>query len=128
MLLSESIDSYYNRFHELLEDLSDADEPIALKVQFINLFLPWGQNLKQFRIIFASEIYHQLGILQIGQLFFCFVGIITILLNLVLSIVVFSQNTIEQGFDREAHQKKVKEWFMSPVKFAVKLRLSRNVT
>jgi hypothetical protein len=40
----------------------------------------------------------------------------------------FSQNTIEQGFDREAHKKKVKEWFMSPVKFAVKLRLSRNVT
>jgi hypothetical protein len=87
-LPSESVDSYYNRSHELLEDLSDADEPIALKVQFINLFLPWGQNLKQFRIIFALEIYHQLGILRIGQLFLRFVGVITILLNLVLSTVI----------------------------------------
>ncbi len=25
------IDSYYNRFHDLLDDLSDADEPISTK-------------------------------------------------------------------------------------------------
>jgi hypothetical protein len=27
----ETIDSYYNRFHEILEELSDSDEPISTK-------------------------------------------------------------------------------------------------
>jgi hypothetical protein len=28
---TESIDEYYNRFHELLDELDDADEPISIK-------------------------------------------------------------------------------------------------
>jgi hypothetical protein len=31
LLSSESIDSYSNHFHDLLDDLSDADEPISTK-------------------------------------------------------------------------------------------------
>ncbi len=30
-LPTESVDLYYDRFHELLDDLQDADEPILLK-------------------------------------------------------------------------------------------------
>ena len=28
---NESIDSYFNRFHELLDDLNDAEEPVPLR-------------------------------------------------------------------------------------------------
>jgi hypothetical protein len=46
MLLSESIDSYYNRFHELLEDLSDADEPIALKSEIHQFVFTLGPEFE----------------------------------------------------------------------------------
>ncbi len=37
---NESIDTYFNHFHELLDNLSDADEPIPLKSAICHSFLP----------------------------------------------------------------------------------------
>jgi len=116
-LPSESIDSYYNRFHELLEDLSDADEPIALKSeihQFVftlgpefetiqnnfrigNLPSAWNTQDWPTPLMLCRDYYNSVKPGSFNHR--------------------SSQNTIEQGFDLEAHQKKVKEWFMSPVKF-----------
>jgi hypothetical protein len=116
-LPSESIDSYYNRFHELLEDLSNADEPIALKsaiCQFVftlgpefetiqnnfrigNLPSAWNTQDWPTPLMLCRDYYNSVKPGSFNHR--------------------SSQNTIEQGFDREAHQKKVKEWFMSPVKF-----------
>ncbi len=44
-LLSESIDSYHEHFQELLEDLEDADEPIAPKAAIRQFIFSLGPNL-----------------------------------------------------------------------------------
>jgi hypothetical protein len=49
-LLNESIDIYYDRFHELLEDLQDADEPIPTKSAICQFIFTLAQSLTQFRI------------------------------------------------------------------------------
>jgi hypothetical protein len=35
---SETIDEYYNRFHELLDELEDADEPISVKSDTLHIY------------------------------------------------------------------------------------------
>ncbi len=35
---SETIDEYYNRFHELLDELEDADEPISVKSDPLHIY------------------------------------------------------------------------------------------
>jgi len=41
-LPNETIDSYYDRFQELLEDLADADEPIVTKAAICQFLLTLG--------------------------------------------------------------------------------------
>ena len=67
-LPQESIDQYYDRFHELLDDLQDADEPFLPRVPFISLFSHWAQNLNLFKIISVSGFYRLSCIMRIGPL------------------------------------------------------------
>jgi len=85
---SESIDDYYNRFHDLLDDLAETDEPISTKSAIGNSYSPLDRNLKPFKIIFAWEIYLANGKLRIGLHYSSFVGITTIPSNLKVSISV----------------------------------------
>jgi hypothetical protein len=44
--LNESIDSYYNRFHELLDDLLEADGPIPMKSAIHHFIFMLGLEFK----------------------------------------------------------------------------------
>ncbi len=62
---NESVDAYYNRFHDLLDDLADADD--LPKVPFVNFFLLLVRNLNLFNIITGSTISLRIGKHRIGQ-------------------------------------------------------------
>jgi hypothetical protein len=68
-LPNESIDTYYNRFHELLQELLDGEERFQLGVLLDTFFLLWDLILKRFKIIIASAIFLKTGKPQIGNRF-----------------------------------------------------------
>jgi len=43
---SETIDEYYNRFHELLDELEDADEPISVKSAMRHFIFTLGSDFE----------------------------------------------------------------------------------
>jgi hypothetical protein len=43
---NESVDAYYNHFHELLEDLNDADEPISMRSAIRHFIFTLGSDLE----------------------------------------------------------------------------------
>ena len=45
-LPSETVDMYYNRFHELLEELRDADEPISIKSAIRHFIFTLGSEFE----------------------------------------------------------------------------------
>lgn len=63
-LPNESVDTYYTHFHELLDDLKDADEPTSIKSSISYSF--WVQNLLQSRIIIGLVTFLVNGKLKIG--------------------------------------------------------------
>ncbi len=78
-LPTETIDTYFDRFQELLEDLADAEEPNSTKAAIRQFTL--GPEFETYRITFASTISHRNGGRMIGQLFLLCVVISTILSN-----------------------------------------------
>jgi hypothetical protein len=53
-LPTESIDHYYNRFHKLLEDVREADDPISTKSAMHHFIFMLGRNLNLYRIFTVS--------------------------------------------------------------------------
>jgi len=113
---SESIDSYYNRFQELLDDLADADEPIAPKAAIRQFIFTSGSEFETIQNNFrinnlppAWQTQDWPTLLTLCRDFY----------NSVKPQATTRRQTSGNStlFDRESHQKKVKEWFMNPSKF-----------
>ena len=119
-LPSEFIDSYYNPFQELLDDLSDADEPIAPKAairQFIFTLGPEFETIQNnFRINNLPEEWKTLHWPQLLTLCWDYYNLVKPQGSTHKSSLNI-KDIKDQNFDCEVHQKKVREWFMSPVKF-----------
>jgi hypothetical protein len=113
---SETVDAYYNRFQEILDDLADADEPISTK-----------SALRQFLFTLGPEfelIQHNFRINNLPQEWQTqewpkFVALCRDYYNSVKPTVSDRKSSIlsETTFDKDAHQKKIRDWFMNPVKF-----------
>jgi len=123
---NESIDSYYDRFQELLEDLADADEPIAPKAaiwQFIFTLGPDFETIQNnFRINNLPDEWKTQNWPSLLTLCHDYH-------NSVRSMTPSKHlptNPKDQQFDRETHQKKVREWFMNPTKFARELESAQR--
>jgi hypothetical protein len=121
---SESIDAYYDRFQELLKDLSDADEPIAPKAAIRQFIFTLGPELEtiqnNFRINNLPEEWKTLNWPQL----------LTLCRDYYNSVKPHGpsckppsivKDIKDPNFVRDAHQKIVREWFMSPVKFCKKI-------
>jgi hypothetical protein len=123
---SESIDSYYDRFHELLEDLEEADEPIAQKAairQFIFTLGPEFESIQNnFRINNLPSKWSTQNWPQLLTLCRDYYNSV----KPKISTNRIQTNTTDGQFDREAHQKKVKSWFMNPVKFCQEIEREQN--
>jgi hypothetical protein len=55
-LPTESVDLYYDRFHELLDDLQDADEPILLKSAIQQFIFTLGPDFEPIQNNFRVKV------------------------------------------------------------------------
>jgi hypothetical protein len=113
----ESVDSYYDRFQELLEDLADADEPISTKAAIRQFIFTLGTEFEaiqnNFRINNLPEDWKTQD----------WPTLLTLCRDYHKSIKPLSSSkrstppSKDTTFDREAHQKKVRDWFLNPSKY-----------
>jgi len=112
---TESLDAYYNRFQELLDDLVEADEPISTK-SAIRHFLFTLEP--EFESIQNNDRIANLPDAWKTQDWTTILVLCRDYYNSVKPNFSECKNlSSENNFYREAHQKKVREWFLNPVKF-----------
>jgi len=114
-LPTESIDSYYDRFQEFLDDFLDADEPIAPKAAIRHFIFTLGSEFEtiqnNFRLNNLPTEWQTTDwptILKLCRDYY----------NSIKPNQVTSKRPSPSGdsIDRENHQRKVKEWFLNPSK------------
>jgi hypothetical protein len=114
--VDSSVDSYYNRFQELLEDLNEADDKISTSSAMRQLIFTLGNDFKP-----IQNLYHIDNRPPAWK---------TTSWPSLLVLCHYSYNSINpkgntsrdstniSGYNtRMAQQKKVKEWFLQPAKF-----------
>jgi hypothetical protein len=106
-LPTESIDSYYNRFHELLEDLRDADDPITTKSAMHNFLFTIGHEFEPIQNLYcldnlpvAWRTTHWPTLLILCRDFYNSVNPLG---------VTKKESILDNGLDRAAHHKKIKQ-------------------
>jgi len=112
---TETVDSYYNRFQEILDDLADADEPISTKSALRQFLFTLGPEFEpiqnNFRINNLPEEWKM-------QEWPKFLSLCRDYYNSVKPTVSDRKTpVIDTPFDKEAHQKKIRDWFLNPLKF-----------
>jgi hypothetical protein len=111
----ETIDSYYNHFHELLDEPSDADEPIFTKSAIRHFIFTLGTEFES-----IQHNYHigNLPSQWMTQDWPTLLVLCRDYLNLVNPKGILRKDlSADSTSDRITHQKKVKEWFLNPSKF-----------
>jgi hypothetical protein len=124
-LPTETVDSYYDRFQELLEDLADSEEPISIKAAMRHFIFTLGSDFETIQNNFRINNLPQEWQTQDWP------TLLTLCRdyhNSIKSTSTFKHPGKDSGkdpkdssFDREAHQKKVREWFLNPTKYAPEL-------
>jgi hypothetical protein len=124
-LATESVDSYYDCFQELLEDLVEADEPISTKAAMGHFIFTLGSD---FYTIQNNFRINNLPVEWQTQDWPSVLNLCCDNHNSVKSTPSFKRPGKDSGkdpkdasFDREAHQKKVREWFLNPTKYSREL-------
>jgi len=113
---SETVDDYYNRFQELLDDLKDADEAISTKSAMRHFVFTLGSEFEpiqhNFRIGCLPPSWHTQD----------WPSLLVLCRDYFNSVKPFgiskSTSPSDQNTDRMAQRKKVREWFMNPGKYA----------
>jgi len=115
---NESIDDYYNRFQDLLEDLTEADEPISTKSAIRHFIFTLGIEFETIQNNFRLENLPSKWDTQDWP------SILVLCRDYYNSIKpqgIMKRNSSSATFDRDAHQQKIKMWFANPVKFSKEL-------
>jgi hypothetical protein len=111
---TESIDDYYNRFHELLDDLADAEEPISTRSAIRQFIFTLGPEFETIQNNFHLENLPKKWNTQDWP------SILVLCRDYFNSIkpqgVGKKESSPHLPFDCEAHQHKIKMWFGNPAK------------
>jgi hypothetical protein len=114
-LSSETVDTYYNRFQELLDELQEADDPISTKSAMQHFISTSGPELK------SIQNNYQVGNLPSQWHTTDWPSLLRLCRDYYNSIRPHSlgkkDSSSDPPVDRIAQQKKVREWFLNPVKF-----------
>jgi hypothetical protein len=124
---AESIDSYYDHFQELLDDLVDADEPIAPKAAIHQFIFTLGP---EFETIQNNFCINNLPAEWKTQDWPTLLSLCQDYYNSIKpQVSSHHQNTLPGNgiADRDAHQKKVREWFMNPTKFCREIESTQQL-
>jgi hypothetical protein len=111
---NESVDAYYNRFQELLDDLAEADEPISTKSAVRHILFTLGPEFQSFQNNFRINNLPDAWKTQDWP---SFLVLCRDYYNSVKPTGVERLSSPESTFHKEAHQKKTREWFLNPTKF-----------
>jgi hypothetical protein len=112
---SETVDAYYNRFQELLDDLAEADEPISNKSALHQFLFTLGPEFE--------PIQHNYRINNLPdewktQDWSKFLVLCRDFYNSVKPNFSDKKSHLpDASFDKEAHQKKIRSWFLNPTKY-----------
>jgi hypothetical protein len=85
---TESVDAYYNRFNEILDDLADLDEPISTKSAICQFLFTLGTEFEPIQLITGLIISQKIGKPRIGPSSWLYVEIITTLSSLLSPPIV----------------------------------------
>ena len=118
---NELIDSYFNRFQELLEDLSDAVEPISQKSATRHFIFTLGPEFE------AIQNNYRIGNLPPAWQTEDWPSLLVLCRDYYNSVKPFGSGkkdmsntypgTNNSTFDRLSHQKKVRQWFLQLGKY-----------
>jgi hypothetical protein len=118
-LPSESIDNYYNRFQELLEELNEDVEIIPIQSEIHQFIFTLGTEFEPLQMNF------RLGTLASEWQTEDWPTLLVLCRNFYNSVNPRGPTTtakrdrdpfLEFGLDRSSHHKKVRNWFMNPTK------------
>jgi hypothetical protein len=113
----ESVDSYYNRFRELLDDLDQADDKISTKSAMRHFIFTLGTEFE------AIQNNYRIGNLPAEWNTLHWPSLLILCRNYYHSvnpkgILSSDKDSSNDAFTkRMAQQKKVKEWFLNPAKY-----------
>jgi hypothetical protein len=112
---SETVNAYFNRFQELLDDLAESDEPISTKNairQFLFTLGPEFEPIQQnYRINNLPEEWKTQDWSKLLILCRDYYN------SVKPTMSDHKSSNSDAYFDKEIHQKKVRGWFMNPTKF-----------
>jgi len=115
---NETVDSYYNRFHDLLDDLSQAEDRISTKSAMHQFIFTLGSEFH------AIQTNYRIGNLPQEWNTTDWPTLLVLCRDYYNSVNPKGIHSGDQGSattdshaSRMAQQKKVREWFLNPVKF-----------
>jgi hypothetical protein len=127
-LPNETIDSYYNHFHQLLDDLSYADEPISTKSAIHHFIFTLGSDFEPVQNNFRP------GSLPSEWTTLDWPSILVLCRDYYNSIHPPGYSKKDSSSDSNGmtpaehivHHAKVKQWFMNPQKFKTAIETEQN--
>jgi hypothetical protein len=115
---NESVDSYYNHFHDLLDDLSQADNRISTKSAICQFIFTLGPEFS------AIQTNYRIGNLPQDWNTTDWPTLLVLCRDYYNSVSPKGLQSVDQGStnpeshaSRMAQQKKAQEWFLNPVEF-----------
>jgi hypothetical protein len=128
------VDSYYNRFHDLLDDLLEGEEPISTKSAISHFIFTLGPEFEtiqnNFRIGNLPEEWKTQDWAKLLILCRDYSNSVNPL-GILKRASTSDSNFLSQNYC-VAHHKKVRQWFLNPTKYCVEIeteqkRYARNV-
>jgi hypothetical protein len=122
---SETIDAYFNRFHELLEDLSEAEDKISVKSAMHHFIFTLGVDFEPIQNLY------RIGSLPLEWQTSHWPSLLVLCRDFYKSIhpssLISKEATQDATSDRTTqHRKKVKQWFLQPLKFCKEIETEQQ--
>jgi len=115
----ETIDQYFNRYHDLLDDLQEAEDPISTKSAIRHFIFTLGSEFE------TSQNNYRIGNLPAAWTTQDWPSILVLCRDYFNSIkplgISHREFSSESTLDMVAHKKKIREWFMNPTKYKKEL-------
>jgi len=119
---NESVDTYYNRFQSFLDDLEEAGEPIPRQSAIRQFLFTLGPDFSPIQNNF------RIGLLPDSWKTTDWPTLLVLCRDYANSVRPQGhkiESSHDISFDRAAHHKKVKQWFMNPAKFQQEMDLEQ---
>jgi len=125
---NESVDNYYNCFHELLDDLLEAEEPISTRSAMRHFIFTLGQEFEtiqnNFRIGNLPPEWHTQE--WPALLVFCRNYSNSLNSQTILKRESSKPPPGPPSQDRANHHKKIRQWFLNPVRYKKELEAEQK--